>query len=211
MSYGHKGFVATQSQRSGGFYCFSGNTLLFIVSDIFVIFAAKPLRFNFDCLSPKSQQFIFLRKQTFAPNKKRLLWGFFFPPEWDKLGDNPKTWCCGPLLSLTQTQKVGPHTHTEQHTHTHTLSSWLRAAGVPHWITVKKQWRPAAPEPRGEKSGPLSVAPLPAEDSGRDAATEQMMPLGAENNRLLPTHRAAHALLAAHWVGPLCIHSCSKA
>lgn len=44
---------------------------------------------------------------------------FFFLPEQDKWGDNPKTWCCRPLLSLTQTQRVGAHTHTYRNRHTH--------------------------------------------------------------------------------------------
>lgn len=36
------------------------------------------------------------------------------------------------------------------------------------------------------------------------------IPLNTENNWVLPTHRAAHALLAAHWNGSLCLHSHTK-
>lgn len=93
-------------------------------------------------------------------------------------------------------------------TSTHTVLGWVCAAGVPHWITVKSNEDLQLWSPWQRVS--LWARQLPAEDSKRSTATEQMMPLSTENNWLLPTHRAAHALLTAHWIGPLCIHSCSK-
>lgn len=125
---------------------------------------------------------------------------FFFLPEQDKWEDNPKTWCCRPLLSLTQTQRVGAHTHTHTETDTHTPSAADSVQQGCHTGSRRKSgddlqlWSPVARR-AGLRAWPRF---LPRTASERGAATEQMMPLGAENKRLLPTHRAAHALLAAH-------------
>lgn len=82
----------------------------------------------------------------------------------------------------------------------------VRGAAVPCWITVKADEDPQPWSPWQRVC--LWAGQLLAEVSKCSSATEQMMLLSTENKWLLLTDRSAHALLTAHWTGPLSIYSC---